>query len=83
MTLIYHLIRFTCEVSHVTFLCQNVICHDVVLMDMLHYSHRTPIMNRSLPLPGQVKCGFGTNSVCPILEADGSIIIIIRELRWK
>jgi hypothetical protein len=37
-----------------------------------HYSHRTPIMNRLLPLPGQVKCGFGTNSVCPILEADGS-----------
>ena len=36
------------------------------------YSHRTPIMNRSPPLPGQVKCGFETNSVCPILEADGS-----------
>ncbi len=37
------------------------------------YSHRTPIMNRSTPLPGQVKCGFETNSACPILEADGSM----------
>ncbi len=29
-------------------------------------------MNRSLTLPGQVKWGFETNSVCPILEAGGS-----------
>jgi hypothetical protein len=32
-------------------------------------------MNRSTPLPGQVKCGFETNSACPILDADGSSTI--------
>jgi adenine-specific DNA-methyltransferase len=48
--------------------------HDGIAYYLL-YSHRTPIMNRSLTLPGQVKCGFETNSVCPILEASGSITV--------
>jgi hypothetical protein len=33
-------------------------------------------MNRSTPLPGQVKCGFETNSACPILDADGSSFVV-------
>jgi hypothetical protein len=45
----------------------------VFALQLPFYSHRTPILNRSLPLPGEVTCGFETNSVCPTLEADGSI----------